>query len=81
MKKIGVNRQSSIVNRQSSIVNPQSLRWYIVQTKPKKEQVAALNLEHESIEVFFPRMEGISIIYPRFRIRNEKLSDVKKLAF
>ncbi len=60
MKKTGVNCQLSIVNRQS-------LRWYIVQTKPKKEQVAALNLEHESIEVFFPRMEGISIIYGKSR--------------
>ena len=53
--------------KKSSIGNRQSLRWYIVQTKPKKEQVAALNLEHESIEVFFPRMEGISIIYGKSR--------------
>ncbi len=67
MKKTGVNCQSSIVNRQLSIVNRQSLRWYIVQTKPKKELVAALNLEHESVEVFFPRMEGISIIYGKSR--------------
>ena len=50
-------------NRQSSPV----LRWYVVQTKPKKEQVAALYLEHGSIEVFFPKMEAISIIYGKYR--------------
>ena len=67
------NFQYSIVNRQSkrsSIVNHQlspMLHWYVVQTKPKKEQVAALNLEHESIEVFFPKMEAISIIYGKSR--------------
>ena len=53
----------SIVNRQSSPM----LRWYVVQTKPKKEQVAALYLEHGSIEVFFPKMEAISIIYGKYR--------------
>ncbi len=43
------------------------LSWYVVQTKPKKEKVAALNLERESIEVFFPKMEAISIIYGKSR--------------
>jgi transcription elongation factor/antiterminator RfaH len=57
------NRQSSIVNRQSSPMQ----RWYVVQTKPKKEQVAVFHLEQESIEVFFPKMEAASIVYGRSR--------------
>jgi transcriptional antiterminator RfaH len=43
------------------------LRWYVIQTKPKKEEVAALNLERESIEIFFPKMEAVSIIYGKSR--------------
>lgn len=43
------------------------LRWYVVQTKPKKEGVAVSNLEQESIEVFFPKMEGVSIVYGKPR--------------
>ncbi len=77
MKKAGLSsqetgesiQQSSMSNHQS-LKNRQSspmLRWYVIQTKPKKEQVAALNLAHESIEVFFPKMEGISIIYGKSR--------------
>jgi transcription elongation factor/antiterminator RfaH len=61
MKKTGLGSQ------QRAFSNRQSLRWYIVQTKPKKEQVAVFYLEHESIEVFFPRVEGISIIYGKSR--------------
>ena len=57
------NFQYSIVNRQSSPM----LRWYVIQTKPKKEQVAVSYLKHESIEVFFPKMEAASIIYGKSR--------------
>ncbi len=53
----------SLKNRQSSPM----LSWYVIQTKPKKEEVAALNLEHESIEIFFPKMEAISIVYGKSR--------------
>ena len=41
--------------------------WYVIQTKPKKENLAARFLEQGSIEVFFPRMEGISIVYGKSR--------------
>ena len=41
--------------------------WYVVQTKPKKEKVAAVNIGRESIEVFFPRMEAVSYIYGKQR--------------
>jgi transcriptional antiterminator RfaH len=58
------SKQSSIANRQSPM---SSLSWYVVQTKPKKEKVAALNLERESIEVFFPKMEAVSVIYGKQR--------------
>jgi transcriptional antiterminator RfaH len=37
------------------------LRWYVVQTKPRKEEVAAVHLERDAIEVFFPKMETISL--------------------
>ncbi len=60
----------SLKNHQSSIINHQShpmLRWYVIQTKPKKEEVAALNLERESIEIFFPKMEAVSIVYGKSR--------------
>jgi transcriptional antiterminator RfaH len=50
-------------NRQSSPM----LRWYVIQTKPKKENVAVFYLEHEAIEVFFPKMEATSIIYGKSR--------------
>lgn len=43
------------------------LRWYVIQTKPKKENVAVFYLEHEAIEVFFPKMEATSIIYGKSR--------------
>ena len=41
--------------------------WYVIQTKPKKEEAAARFLERGSIEVFFPKMEGISIVYGKSR--------------
>jgi len=43
------------------------LRWYVVQTKPKKEEVAAAHLESESIEVFSPKMEAYSVVYGKSR--------------
>ena len=39
-------------------------RWYVIQTKPRKEEMAVLHLERESVEVFFPRMESISSSAP-----------------
>ena len=48
------------------VKNPM-LRWYVVQTKPKKEQVAVFHLEQGSIEVFCPKMEATSIVYGRSR--------------
>jgi transcription elongation factor/antiterminator RfaH len=42
-------------------------RWYVIQTKPKKEEAAVFHLEHESIEVFFPKMEAASIVYGKSR--------------
>ena len=46
---------------------PTMKSWYVIQTKPKKEEHAARFLEQGSIEVFFPRMEGISIVYGKSR--------------
>ena len=43
------------------------LHWFVIQTKPKKEAAAARYLERGSIEVFFPKMEGISIVYGKSR--------------
>ena len=43
------------------------LHWYVIQTKPKKEEVAVSHLERESIEVFFPKIEAISIVYGKSR--------------
>ena len=39
------------------------LSWYVIQTKPKKEKLAALNIKRESIEVFFPKIEAISMVF------------------
>lgn len=50
------------------------LRWYVVQTKPKKEELARFHLERESIEVFFPRMEA-------FAAKNQKSRKVIKALF
>jgi transcriptional antiterminator RfaH len=41
--------------------------WFVIQTKPKKEQAAARFLEQGSIEVFFPKMEAVSIVYGKSR--------------
>ncbi|MCK4722415.1 MAG: hypothetical protein KAT75_03875 [Dehalococcoidia bacterium] len=43
------------------------LHWYVIQTKPKKEEVAARFLGCESIEVFFPKMEALSVVYGKSR--------------
>ena len=43
------------------------LLWYVVQTKPKKEEVAARFLGCESIEVFSPKMEALSVVYGKSR--------------
>jgi len=37
--------------------------WFVIQTKPKKERAAARFLEQGAIEVFFPKMEAVSIVY------------------
>jgi transcription elongation factor/antiterminator RfaH len=43
------------------------LRWYVIQTKPKKETQAAFHLEQEAIEVLYPKMEAVSIIFGKPR--------------
>ena len=43
------------------------LNWYVIQTKPKKETVAASHLELESVEVFFPKMKSVSMVFGRAR--------------
>ena len=37
--------------------------WYVIQTKPKKEKLAAHYIERESIEVFFPKIESVSMVF------------------
>ena len=43
------------------------LHWYVIHTKPKKEDAAAHYLMDNSIEVFFPRMEAYSVVYGKSR--------------
>ena len=45
-----------------------SMNWYVIQTKPKKEKIAAVNISSSSIEVFFPKMETVACIYGRQRM-------------
>ena len=39
------------------------LHWFVIQTKPKKEAAAARYLERGSIEVFFPKMESMTMVF------------------
>ncbi len=36
-----------------------SNHWYVVKTKPKKEEAVMRCLEKASFEIFFPRMKSI----------------------
>lgn len=50
------------------------LKWYVIQTKPRKEEVAVFHIEREGIEVFFPRMKAVAI-------KNGKAKNVIKALF
>ena len=53
--------------------------WYLLKTKPRKEEIAELNLENQGIEYFLPRFtngkrEG-KVIFPRYIFIKPKMGD------
>ncbi len=53
-----------MVDTPTSLENPSPRQWYVVYSKPKREEFAQTQLCRKGLEVFFPRL---SIPYPRPR--------------
>jgi transcriptional antiterminator RfaH len=41
------------------------MNWYVVQTKPKQEQIAEYNLKNQGFDVFLPQYQATKIIHKK----------------
>ena len=49
------------------------MNWYLVQTKPRQEQCALVNLEHQGYECYFPTIRGEKLCSGQISVLDQPL--------